>query len=184
MGVSGQLHAPDTHWIGGWVGPRAVLDAVVKRKIPSPRRESNPITQIFQPVAQRYTDWAITALDNVNLLGENINTIKTEKLLLHASKKQNEICYVPLSPPECRAKSYHDPRGNWTRERVFQQFKHCSHLTLWVNSLVPVRLHYFHFLFLVQPWHRQAELHATPSRAVSCNYSPKLRWLFQAGSLP
>jgi hypothetical protein len=25
-----------TYWIGGWVGPRAVLDAVVKRKIPSP----------------------------------------------------------------------------------------------------------------------------------------------------
>jgi len=24
--------APGTHWIGGWVGPRAVLDAVVKRK--------------------------------------------------------------------------------------------------------------------------------------------------------
>jgi hypothetical protein len=33
---------PGTHWIGGWVGPRAVLDAVVKMKIPSPRRESNP----------------------------------------------------------------------------------------------------------------------------------------------
>jgi hypothetical protein len=30
---------PGTHWIGGWVGPRAVLDAVVKRKIPSSRRE-------------------------------------------------------------------------------------------------------------------------------------------------
>jgi hypothetical protein len=28
--------APDTHWIGGWVGPRAVLDVVMKRKIPSP----------------------------------------------------------------------------------------------------------------------------------------------------
>jgi hypothetical protein len=50
--VSGQLHvpgrftpteiAPGTYWIGGWVGPRVVLDAVVKRKIPSPRRESNP----------------------------------------------------------------------------------------------------------------------------------------------
>jgi len=26
--------APDTHRIGGRVGPRAVLDAVVKRKIP------------------------------------------------------------------------------------------------------------------------------------------------------
>jgi hypothetical protein len=24
-----------THWIGGWVGPRSVLDTVVKRKIPS-----------------------------------------------------------------------------------------------------------------------------------------------------
>jgi hypothetical protein len=48
--------APGTHWIGGWVGPRAVLGAVVKRKIPSPRRDSNPRTQIVQPVAQRYTD--------------------------------------------------------------------------------------------------------------------------------
>jgi hypothetical protein len=66
MEVSGQLHAPtalppgekapDTHWIGGWVGPRAVLDAVGKRKIPSPRRKSNPRTPIVQPVAQRYTD--------------------------------------------------------------------------------------------------------------------------------
>jgi hypothetical protein len=34
--------APGTHWIGGWVGPRAVMYEVVKRKIPSPRRESNP----------------------------------------------------------------------------------------------------------------------------------------------
>jgi hypothetical protein len=34
------------------VGPRAVLDAVVKRKIPSPRRKSNPRTPIVQPVAQ------------------------------------------------------------------------------------------------------------------------------------
>jgi hypothetical protein len=32
------------------VDPRAVLDAVVKRKIPSPRRESNPRTPIVQPV--------------------------------------------------------------------------------------------------------------------------------------
>jgi hypothetical protein len=64
MEVSGQLHAlatlprkkaPGTHWIGGWVGPRAVLDAVV-RKSPSPSQESNPRTPIVQPVAQRYTD--------------------------------------------------------------------------------------------------------------------------------
>jgi hypothetical protein len=65
MEVSGQLHtpaalppgrAPSTNWIGGWVGPRAVLDAVVKRKIPSPRRETKPRTSIVQPAAQRYTD--------------------------------------------------------------------------------------------------------------------------------
>jgi hypothetical protein len=71
MEMSGQLHAPaalhpgkesGTPWIGGWVGPRAVLDAVVKRKIPNLRRESNPRTPIIQPVAQRYTDWAIMAL--------------------------------------------------------------------------------------------------------------------------
>jgi hypothetical protein len=48
--------APGTHWIGGWVCLRAVLDAVVKRKIPISRLESYPRTQIVQPVAQRYTD--------------------------------------------------------------------------------------------------------------------------------
>jgi hypothetical protein len=34
--------APDTHWIGGWVGPRAILDAVVKKKFPD-----IPIYEIF-----------------------------------------------------------------------------------------------------------------------------------------
>jgi hypothetical protein len=51
--------APDTHSLGDRVGPRAVLNAVVNRKIPSPRRKSNPRTPIVQPVAQHYTDWAI-----------------------------------------------------------------------------------------------------------------------------
>jgi hypothetical protein len=55
MEVSDQLHAPaalprerdpGTLCIGGWVGPRAVLDVVVKRKIPSLRRESNSRTPI------------------------------------------------------------------------------------------------------------------------------------------
>jgi hypothetical protein len=34
--------APGTHWIGGWVGRRAVLDAVVKRKIPTSPRGIEP----------------------------------------------------------------------------------------------------------------------------------------------
>jgi hypothetical protein len=50
MGLSGQHHAPaalyprgkDTHWIGGWVGPRAGLDAGDRRKIHCPCRGSNP----------------------------------------------------------------------------------------------------------------------------------------------
>jgi hypothetical protein len=52
MEVSSQLHALAAlsqgkeplgiHLIGGWVYLRAGLDAVAKRKIPSPRRESNP----------------------------------------------------------------------------------------------------------------------------------------------
>jgi hypothetical protein len=49
--------APGTHLIGGWAGPRAVLDAVVKRKIPSPRWKSNPRTPLVQPVTQHYTSY-------------------------------------------------------------------------------------------------------------------------------
>jgi hypothetical protein len=60
MEVSGQLHAlaalfPGKEPLYPWVGPRAVLDAVVKRKIASTRRESNHRTPIMEPVAQRYT---------------------------------------------------------------------------------------------------------------------------------
>jgi hypothetical protein len=44
--------APGTHWIGGCVGPRAVLDTVVKRIIRSPHQESNPRIPIIQPVVQ------------------------------------------------------------------------------------------------------------------------------------
>jgi hypothetical protein len=52
MGVRGQRHAPaalypgerapGTHWIGDWVGPRAVLDAGARGKILCPCRGSNP----------------------------------------------------------------------------------------------------------------------------------------------
>jgi hypothetical protein len=39
-----------THRRGDWVGPRAVLDMVVKREIPNPRRESNLRTSIVRYV--------------------------------------------------------------------------------------------------------------------------------------
>jgi len=34
-----QGRAPGTHWRRGWVDPRAVLDVMVKRKIPSPHTQ-------------------------------------------------------------------------------------------------------------------------------------------------
>jgi hypothetical protein len=43
-------------WIGGGVGPRAVLDTVVKRKISVSCRKLKPRTRIVQPIAQSYTD--------------------------------------------------------------------------------------------------------------------------------
>jgi hypothetical protein len=78
MEVSGQLHDPGrfttreratgTHWIGGWVSHRAVLDAVVKRKIPSLCRESNPPSS--SPLAQYYTtelSWLLFSECNISL---------------------------------------------------------------------------------------------------------------------
>jgi hypothetical protein len=51
-GVNGQHHAPaalyprgkdpGTHWTGGWVGPRAGLDAEARRKVLCLCRRSNP----------------------------------------------------------------------------------------------------------------------------------------------
>jgi hypothetical protein len=41
------------------VGSKAGMDAVSKKKIRSPRRESNPDHPIVQPVSSRYTDWDI-----------------------------------------------------------------------------------------------------------------------------
>jgi hypothetical protein len=46
-----------TYWIGDWVGSRAVLDAMVKRKIPNFRRDSNLDHPIVQPVVSPYSDW-------------------------------------------------------------------------------------------------------------------------------
>jgi hypothetical protein len=83
--------ASGIHWIGGWVGPRAVLDAMLKRKIPSPRRESNPRTPIVQPVAQCYTDWTIMALNYQQ------DQPIIEALLLHESVKLSKENWFDFS---------------------------------------------------------------------------------------
>jgi hypothetical protein len=54
--------APGTHFIGGWVDPRAGLDDMEKWKLffTLPGLEL-PLPLVVQPVASRYTDWAIPA---------------------------------------------------------------------------------------------------------------------------
>jgi hypothetical protein len=42
---------PGTHYIGGWVGSIAGPEAVAKRKIPSPCRESKPGRPVHSLVA-------------------------------------------------------------------------------------------------------------------------------------
>jgi hypothetical protein len=80
--------APGIHWIGGWVGPRAVLDAMVMRKDPSPRREWNPRTPIFQPAAQRYT-----------VLIQNGELVQLDKGI-------PELCYTTVRQWSNRAAQY------------------------------------------------------------------------------
>jgi hypothetical protein len=72
------------------VGPRAVLDAVVKRRIPSPRRESNPRTPIVQPVAQRCTDCAIMALISIS---ESFNDNNKYDIRTQRVEKCNPLKY-------------------------------------------------------------------------------------------
>jgi hypothetical protein len=63
--------APGAHCIGGWVDPRAGPDEVVKRKIPSPYRDSNPDHPARSPALYH---WAILANNNNNNNNNN-NTI-------------------------------------------------------------------------------------------------------------
>jgi hypothetical protein len=77
--------SPFTHYIGGWVGPRASLDTVVKRNIPSPRWESNPRTPIVQPVAQRYTDSANT----VHVTNKKVFSV--DKVWTGETEKRNHL---------------------------------------------------------------------------------------------
>jgi hypothetical protein len=69
--VSGQLQAPDAlppwerapgiHFIGGWVNPRAGLDDMEKWTFFTLPGLELPLPLVVQPVASRYTDWAISA---------------------------------------------------------------------------------------------------------------------------
>jgi hypothetical protein len=78
MEVSGQLHAladlppgeraPCTHCIGGWVGPRAGLDAVENRKSSTAGNRTRALP------ACRYADWAFPLHLKINIHVLNLKT--------------------------------------------------------------------------------------------------------------
>jgi hypothetical protein len=96
MEVSSQLYAPAalptgkeplvSHWIGGWVGPRAVMNAVVKRKIPSTRQESNLDCLYYRTVKILCKDnWShaeirIQYLMNTRLESQSVDLIVRSRL--------------------------------------------------------------------------------------------------------
>jgi hypothetical protein len=59
-----------THWIRGWVGPRAGLDDVEKRILSCPCRESNPGSP-----TRRYTNQGIPArtVSNGKIINKRLN---------------------------------------------------------------------------------------------------------------
>jgi hypothetical protein len=53
--------SPGTHWIGGWVDPRAGLDYV--QKIFDPTGTRTPTSSVVEDVGSRFTDYAISAVN-------------------------------------------------------------------------------------------------------------------------
>jgi hypothetical protein len=80
------------------MGPRTILDAMVKRKIPSPRREWNPRTTTVQPVAiptelSRFLP--LLSRDTYSLTIEQTNSLLFEILLTFgapSARLQNPYC--------------------------------------------------------------------------------------------
>jgi hypothetical protein len=84
------------HWVGGWVGPRAGLDASVKRKCLTLCRESNP----GRPAPSLVT--ILTELPRLPLL--KINRIEIMKLVIMTLLQiyfPVDHCSVSLRPWYC-----------------------------------------------------------------------------------
>jgi hypothetical protein len=52
--------APGILWIGDWVGPRAGVDDVEKRKFFTPQ-DLNSGSSVVQPISSRCTDYSVPA---------------------------------------------------------------------------------------------------------------------------
>jgi hypothetical protein len=67
--------APDIHWIGGWVDPRASLDDAKNRKFLT-LTGLETRTSVVQPVASRYSDKAIPASYS-NIFKKELSSMKS-----------------------------------------------------------------------------------------------------------
>jgi hypothetical protein len=74
--------APGTHWIRGWVNPRAGLDDVDIENS-WPHRDSNSDPYVVHPVASRYIDCAIIIIIIIIISCLWCLQIKMEGLLLY-----------------------------------------------------------------------------------------------------
>ena len=119
---------PGTHCTGGWVGPRADLEGRGKSR-PTPGFDPRTV----QPVANRYTDWAIPALNTPNFVP--ITIILSSLPLFpqsHLSRPTHCSCSVTTTPDHTKF-TYTQPEGLlWTRDRPFAET--CTwHITLTRN---------------------------------------------------
>jgi hypothetical protein len=77
--------APGTHSVGGWVGPRAGVDDVEKRKLFY--RDSNSDPSVVQPVASCYTDSAMLVPSILTLVKENHSMRSYSKKVLQSNPR-------------------------------------------------------------------------------------------------
>jgi hypothetical protein len=104
--MGGQLHAPAALPLGkehpvpigkdaAWAS-EPVLDAVEKRKIPSPCRESNPQTPIVRPLASRCTNWATVALTSTTVLCSIPVMLTTNNTVPRIETGQHTLTFIGL----------------------------------------------------------------------------------------
>jgi hypothetical protein len=123
--------APGTHWTGGRVCPRTVLDTEDRRNILCPCRESKPNRPAVQPVVRHYTAWAIPAPLKISSLF-NIQ-------LCRIYKKSSRIHYASRHMTILRTDCLHFNNSNvcsfwksnaiilnWFNNMKMRDMKHCS----------------------------------------------------------
>jgi hypothetical protein len=105
--VSGQLHDPvalppgkdpaGTHWVGSWVGPRASLDDMEKRKF-----LTFPGTRTPTPRSSRYTDCAIPAPVRTHNKIHFLRCIFVSSTLkLQVGRPPQLLVHYVVTPPSC-----------------------------------------------------------------------------------